>query len=465
MRKGAASVNPSGKSKVPEITRNDGWASALSGAGTKAKDRLENYGFGVDPISEHDARELYRGDDIAATAVDLPADDMTRGGYTVSVSDNPETQARVAKAWKDIGLIAALKKAEQYSRAYGGAGIYLGTVDTGFLEDPMQNVRGLTHCTVFKPSELVPKTWYVDPLQPKCGFPETYELHPKITGDGAPQTYKVLHESRLLLFGGIRVDAEGVQNHGFGDSIFVRMRRTLRDFNIAWQSTATLLQDFAPAVHKIKGLASLLSTSGGDALLQKRLSAINMSRATAREVIIDMDEEWGRSTTPVSGLPELLREFMARLSVATGIPVNILFGLSSSGLNATDETTVKNWYSKVASMQMERMVPHIERVTQILLDSWGISEDFTIEPNPLFKSTDREQAEVRKINAETDEIYWNIQVLASEEILQRFTGPAYVQDIVVDLEAHEALELSEADVNEVNEAVPEPSDVGQSDEP
>lgn len=460
MRKGAKSINPTGKSKV-NVEVADSWHSALSGSGVVGRDRVESYDFTTTSVSSEDAADLWRGDALAARAVELPANDMTRGGYALALADK-SAQEYVLKAWQDTDIFEHFRTAIEYERAYGGAAIYIGTESVGKLTQPARNVRSITHFAVFQPCELVPKTWYANPLAPNFGRPETYELRPVLSDStSVTHEYQVIHESRFLLFYGNRVSRKGVNNNGFGDSIFTRMRASLRDYNIGWQSTATLLQDFAPAVHKLANLASLLNTNGGQNKLQARLDGINMARATAREVIIDKDhEEWNREVTPVSGLAELLRESAVHLAACTEIPVNLLMGMTSSGLNASDEYTLRIWYAKVAAMQETKVIPHLSRLVGMWLDIRGASgQEFTLEANPLFQRTEQEIADARYTNAQADAIYLANGVLGPEEVLQRFIGDTYSHDIMIDLEEHKALELSEADEQEaINEAVPEPNE-------
>jgi hypothetical protein len=74
----------------------------------------------------------------------------------------------------------------------------------------------------------------------------------------------LIHESRMIVFPGIRVSRyqQSTARGGWGESVLSRVYRVLRDFNTAWSSAGVLVTDFAQSVIKIAGLWEALAFDG-----------------------------------------------------------------------------------------------------------------------------------------------------------------------------------------------------------
>ncbi len=124
-----------------------------------------------------------------------------------------------------------------------------------------------------------------------------------------------VHESRLIVLKGVRTSRLRLNGqYGIaGDSVFTRVNRVLRDFNVSWGAAGILVNDFAQPVFKMEGLAKMMEKDNKE-LFQARMLAVALSMSTARAVLIDSNEEYKREQTPVTGLPELLELFCKRLA-------------------------------------------------------------------------------------------------------------------------------------------------------
>lgn len=452
MRKGAPSVNPSGKRN--DSAHEDGWFSMLTGVGTLAHDKREQHDFQADTIDYETAVNLWRGDDIAARAVDKPVDDMTRAGFDFLIADEDESkeaQEALEDEWERLDAINAMHEALSFERAYGGSAILLGVRDFETnLREPLSidRVKSVDFLTVLERRELIPMLYYANPRAPKYGLPAVYQLAPVSPGSDVEQSGAafetiMIHETRLLVFPGIRVTRQNLTGtDGWGDSIFTRMWRVLRDFNAAWDGTGLLLQDFAQAVFKMKNLAAMLAQDGNK-LFADRMKAMDLGRSIVRAIVIDADEEFERKTTPVTGLADLLQEYMVRMSVAADMPVTVLFGISPGGLNATGESDIKLWDDRIAAWQKKKIIPHLKRLTELLLAANNNSpEKWSIKARPLRQPDEKVIAETRKLVAETDEIYLIHSVVSADEIaMSRYGGDVYSMETVIDFDDREALEL------------------------
>lgn len=419
----------------------DGWHSAMTGIGDLMSDKRLWAEFNADITNVVENAELWRGDDLASRIVETVPNEMMRQGFELSIEGEAgrakDKIKDITSFWEDLGLNDFLWRALCYERAYGGAGILLGVNDLREMAEPLdiESVTRFDWMDVFEPLELHALTWQNDPSRRNFGYPETYMLHPITTG-GSTVTGVTIHASRLLIFPGIRVSRRLLTAQpGWGDAVLTRCRAVLRDFQTAWDATGILIHDFAQAVLKIKGLAEIISL-GKDKELQNRIKAIQLSRSVARAVVIDADaEEFERKQTPLNGLAELLDKFGTRLAAAADMPQTLLMGTSPGGLNATGESDVRGFYDRVKSKQIQKVKPHIERVVKIIMRVMGIEEpdSWSIKFHPLWQPTEKELAETRFIQAQTDEKNIVNSILAPEEVREsRFGGPEYSYETQID---------------------------------
>lgn len=460
MRKGAPSVNPSGKAKLdanPGLIHRDGWMNVITGANVAEYDkRLGGVPFCTD-VPYADAQAIWRGDDVGKRAVEIPAEDMIRQGFDFVVDakddkklDTLEIQEKVEKVWKDLNVFPAFKEALMKRDAYGGAAILVGAKDSATdLTTPLGKVvREVSFLNVFDRSEIVPYYYYANPREANYGKPAVYLMTPQGTGqpeDGEiHQDVVLIHESRLLVFNGhLASNQLSSKNDGWGDSIYVQMQEVLRDFNAAWNGTGVLVQEFGYETIKLQGLNALLCTTDGEKNLITRLNAIALAKSTIRAKVVDKEDECERSADSLSGLPEILEAYMGRMSsAARGIPISKLFGIAPSGLNASGASDITQWDDRVKSMQVDGVIPNLEKLTRILLGSLKVkAKEWTITARPLRQQTDDEKSATRKTVAETDVMYINAGVLSADEVAKsRFGGDIYSLDTVVDFDERERLE-------------------------
>lgn len=454
----------------PSSSRFDGWISLLTGLGTVSRDRRESMRFVPDYIDWRTAEHIWEGDDLAARIIETEPDEMVREGFDLCITDDdaddgmgPEDGAdyevgvrtpiapvsngkmpadlkkEIEHRWEELDLFGAINKALRYENAYGGAAILIGAQDGATdLQQPLAPglVKSIDFLTVMEPREIQPVLWYGNPRAPKYGRPAVYQLNPITPGNVVDPVSNVgtvrIHESRLIVFDGIRVTNRIHARHaGWGDSILTRVYRVLRDYNLSWAAAGSLVTDFAQAVYKMKGLNDLLQEDGKD-LFKNRMLGMNLARSVANATMIDSEDEFTRIVTPISGLPELLDRFTQRLAMSAGLPLPLLSGDSPGGLNASGASgdQLRMFYDRARSKQKRKVVPPVRRITALLMQTLGGEPaQWTIEPRPLWQPTQKEQIETRKTQCDIDCEYLDRGVNSQEEIRDsRFGGAAYSFD-------------------------------------
>jgi phage-related protein (TIGR01555 family) len=170
-----------------------------------------------------------------------------------------------------------------------------------------------------------------------------------------------------------------------------------------------------------------MSSNRSDELL-KRMELVDMSRSISRSILLDAeDEDFRRDSYGFSGIPEILEKMMLRLAAAARLPVSLLMGQAPAGMNATGESDTRFFYDQVRAEQ-EAIKPKLERLIKIMIGN--DSAKVVIEFPALWQMTDRDKAELRRMEAETDRIYLQEGVLLPEEVaVKRFSGGEFSIDI------------------------------------
>ena len=238
-----------------------------------------------------------------------------------------------------------------------------------------------------------------------------------------------------------------------------RVYDALRQSNAGWQSTGHLLQEAAQGVFKIQGLIDMIA-SGEKESLQTRMQIVDMSKSSARSLLIDAEsEEYTREAYAFQGIPEILNSFMLRLASAARMPVTVLMGQSPAGMNATGESDTRLWYDQVGAYQEQTLGPAVKRFYEIMFAAQDFPESapegWSIQWDRLWQVSDSEQAALEKTMADRDKIYIDAGVLLAEEVaLSRFTADGFSMETNIDLEARE--EMREAEVEAMVERAGEP---------
>jgi len=458
-----SSGNPGGKPKVRRIDA--GWMNAFTGLGVYGRDKREGSSFRAATLTFDQLAELWRGDDLAARAVETMPKEALREGYDVVIPETDDEEAdgqaeadRVAEVLDKLDVLGAnhiIRVGLSYERGLGGGAVLIGANDGQTdLTKPLDldKVRSLDWLTPLEPRELYPVYGYADPRAPKYGQPEIYRLTSRAilppAGGQYSQTVFDIHESRLLVFPGQRVSryqtmaAQG----GWGDSVLVRMWRVLRDFNLAWGSAGVLVSEFAKAVYKMKDLWDTLASEDGATLFQERLGAMDMASSTINATVIDSDDDYQRTQTPIAGLPDLMDKFSTRLAASADMPLTLLFGTSPSGLNATGESDIRFFYDRVAAYQREKLLPQLTQLIKIIFRTTGDKKEppkWNVRFKPLWQESAKDRAQAMLVSAQADAIWLDRQVVSAEEVANSHWGSGeWNPEITIDFDARENQEAA-----------------------
>lgn len=407
----------------------DGLINAKTGVGT-SRDKGQAASYVGDRLDLNSARQIYGGSDFAQRIVDLPAREMTRRGWTVQVKGDPVAAKKANTILSDLKSKSKLNECMRKKRAFGGALVLVNVTDG--VTDPSQPINmeklvSVDSITVFEPGEASATEYEGNPtLGNTFSQPTKWQISPRVATTNAKVTdlfTKGVHPSRCFKISDEMLSRLDIMaNFGFGDSVLSRVWRTMIRTDQNYASSGTLVDDFAQAVFKIKGLyKSLLHDKGAGA--RARLKLIDEYRSSLRGIVLDGDgEDFVRQPTPLTGLPDLIDRHDARLASAADMPLSVLFGKSPSGLAATGDMDVRMWYDSIAGAQELDIEPCLSWLLGLIFKSkkgptrGKIPDDWEICFRPLWEPTEKEEAETGLAKAQTRQIYNQAGALDSEKL-------------------------------------------------
>ncbi len=414
-------------SAVEAVRRLDSWANTLTGLGTARDKTAHTLPTVVSLLSPLDLEVMYATDDIATRIVRAVVDECYREEWAILPAEEPEGQdvgerddaedtapaTRLKTRMKELEAWRKLKEARIWGRLYGKGALLLGANDgrpQAEWFEPLDEaaVKSFDFLTVLDRRDLTPRSWYADLEHPKFGQIATYFVQPVGVYMGQPYEGNgtnppvVVHESRLILFGGeLTGKRQKLANQGSDYSVLQKCFRALQLTNNNWQSASTLLADAGQGVFKIRGLIDMIAQN--PEVMSARMRLVDMMRSTTRALILDAGDErsktppedFTRVPTPFTGIPEMLRETWNRLACAAETPLWKLMGSTPGGLNGAKEEEQDDWYNRVEGEQRSIDQPAIERILHLIAIAEGIGGEWTARPGTLRRMGQAQSAKAK----------------------------------------------------------------------
>lgn len=472
---------PQSPTRPWRASRRDGWYSTISALGGET-DKVTAHRFRSDRLLQpEECSALYHGDDLAAHICDslprealmqpvtivCPDDDLasrkpaTAGpDETLTKDAQEEVKGRIrgrmtgneiatamTMAFRELGVQEKVCQAAIWGRVFGGAALLLGT-DDGQPHQPL-NQDGITRLRflrVLDRRSLVPVIWYSDPTKDdKFGEPMIYRIYTPTSGGVSKDNGVMVHESRLVMFGGALTAAEErVRNGGWDHSVLQRVWAVLQQTNHAWQAIQHMVGNASQAVMAIKNLQQLIEDGDGGTL-EDRLEITQLYRLM-KIMPIDADgESFDYKEQTFTGLDSIVDKLWQRLAASAREPLTSLFGVSPAGMNATGESDRAIRRDQVRSYQIDELKPRIERIVEVLFLSKegptrGVEpEEWDVDFAPLEQMSPLEISTMRQQDALTDQTRINSGVLLAQEVTaSRFRPEGYAAEIQIDQEARDA---------------------------
>jgi phage-related protein (TIGR01555 family) len=359
---------------------------------------------------------------------EIIATEMTRRWIKIkSVSDDDEAKADKIRELNDeqdrLGVRDAFRKIAEHDSYFGRAHLY---VDTGSTKDrdelrtPIGNGRDTISRNKFGGCLGFLKR--VVPVEPVWVYPTNYDSNDPLEPTWyAPDSWyvngKEIHVSRLLKFVGREVPDMLKPAYAFGGLSMTQMAKPYVDNWLRTrQSVADIIHAFSVFVLSTDLSESL--TEGGSQLFA-RAELFNLVRDNRGLMMVNHDTEgFSNVSAPLGSLDALQAQTQEHLAAVSGIPIVKLLGIQPAGLNASSEGEIRSFYDWIHAYQEKFFRPNLTRVIDLAqLSLWGeVDQDLTFEFEPLWSLDEKAQAEVREIDARTDQLLADTGVVRPEEI-------------------------------------------------
>lgn len=401
-----------------EEEKKDGWANALSGLEDSKVDKTLHTSWGFRTVlDDSQLSSMYNSEGLAARIVDMMADDMTREGWALE----NDTEGLILDEFKRLDVQEKVNYALKQARLFRGSLIVIVT-ENERLEEPLRENKKIKMLRVYSAARVFDDHNFIvsNPSNPYYDDFEYYTIRLK---NGELQR---IHASRCLVFKGepsAGYDSNTDLTHEYwGYSILQKCYDRLKNYGAVEQGLANLMLEANIGKFKFSNLKDILANNeDGQRQLLTRLNAINRAKSLINAVVFDEDEDYIRDTVNLSGIPEMLDRMQMNLSAVTGYPVTKLFGRSPSGMNATGESDMRNYYDVVSAKQESILRPALMKLIRYIeINAYGEpTEDrpsVFVKFNSLWNLDEKKKAEITKIEAEVYEKYINLGVLSPEEV-------------------------------------------------
>lgn len=377
----------------------DGFANFISGLGMADLKRQGN--TYVPAIISPELEAAYRTSTWFGKIVDIPADDSTREWRTWQLEKDQITKVEAEE--RRLGVKHKVRQAQIWQRLYGGAAIVVGGLP-GANDQPVELDRirpgQIRFLTVVPRDEIAAGPLRRNPLDEFYGQPEYFEIR----GDGAQVR---IHPSRVIPFRGIQVAPLSHGQDYWGDPIWFRLEDAIKSADQSGAVLDALLQEAKVDVLRVNGMMKGMATAEYEQLMIRRFTMVAILKGMQNVMLLDKDDEWEQKQVTWTGLPDVAKHILNILSGASDIPMFRLTGQNLTGLSNTGEAEQRAYYDSVRSKQNLQLRPYLDPLDNLLVRSalGTYPEETWYEWNSLYQMTDKERAEIDKMEAETASTY------------------------------------------------------------
>ena len=217
--------------------------------------------------------------------------------------------------------------------------------------------------------------------------------------------------SRVIRFDGVRVPPTRVlKRGGWGPSVLDKVWEDLRRLGSTMGYAESILHEISLMVLSMDGYREVMAGAEEDrSAMQKVFETMRWALDNLNTMVLDSKDEYREQTRTVAGISQLLEHFISAMVRATDMPRTVLLGEQPGGLNASADSEIRSWYDHVATEQKKILTPALNRLIKIMFaikDRRGkkVPTEWTIEWEPLWQPTEKEDAEAMLVRAQASQI-------------------------------------------------------------
>lgn len=388
----------------------DGVLNTLSGfGGANDPETYQTYVAGIENIKEYE--DLYEYNWLAERIIDGIPEEMTKNGRKINFNKAKEFRLIEDKLDAYTVISDALSKA----RLYGNAFIVIRTTDK--LSAELTSDSKIVKLSAIPASSVVIN--YI-----------------KDTDDVASYTVKhngqeiKVHISKMIPVN--TVDQFNAKHK----LVLKNLRDAILRYETLQKTVAIQTKEASITVFKSAKLLAKIQDKGTTAV-KATYSLMGAQKSMLNGLVVDGEDEVVRLNSPLDHLKTPQEIIQDDICGGSGYPKVLLFGTQKTGLGNNNDGELKMFYGMIKKEQERKLRPIHKRLdSAILLTEFDDSEGFEFEFNPLFVTTDKEAAETKKLNAESDAINRQLGIpgeVIAKGLQQSGTYPALTDEIVGNL--------------------------------
>lgn len=393
------------KERAPRVKVQDAFSNPLARLGFETPNVMEGTQYTLQRLTRdfNMLNALYRENWIIRRIIDTIPSDMLKNGFTLTTELEPDLLKNFDRELRQTQLIEKLRKGLKWGRLYGGAlGVMLIQGQGDDLSLPLDldlvmpgDFAGLM--ILDRWNGVSPSGEMVDDIRdPEYGFPKYYNITDPVDG-----TMVQIHHSRCVRFIGNDLPyweelSEVMWGASIVESVFDELKK--RD-NVSW-NIAQLTFMANMRILKMSDLGQLLSSTDSTSQqeLYRTIQAQNVLMNNMGLMVMDAADSIESHQYTFGGLAECYQQFIMDIAGAAEIPVTRLFGRSPSGLNATGESDLQNYYEMIAEKQETYLRPVFSKLLPVICMSvfGAVPDDLDFEFDPVAEPSDEQRADLAK---------------------------------------------------------------------
>lgn len=393
-----------------EVSIDDGLVNLASGLGTHkdkaTSNRWEHSGRNYDhPTLSARFRECW----ISQKVCKIIPQDMTREWRTFESEDATDADDH-------FNLARLYREAYKWARLYGTSFIIMDIADGRSTDKPV-NWRNLKEGCL-RSLHVVDRTRVVaigeidqDPMSPTYGMPFTYQY----VNSTVP-----IHHSRVIRFEGTELPIyERMRNLWYSDSVLIPLMDQMDNFHTTSSSAAQMVQEANIDVISVEGLGNILQNANGTAAMLARFESWKQIKSVFSVSILDSTEKFEQKKMQLSGVKDLLWEYLKMVSASVGIPATRFLSASPDGMNATGESDLVNYIELLQGLQKDVFAPRLKVVDHLMAANFGMDiSEFKYSWGCIFPESATQKADREKAKAETLSKLTDSGIISRESALE-----------------------------------------------
>lgn len=387
------------------VSVQDAFSNPLFRLGWGSQSPLEATEYPLTRMTDNYAllNSLYRDNWVVQNVVGLVVDDMLREWYRLKGNITPEMKAMLDQAERKTRIQGRINEGLRWGRLYGGAAGLIIIKGQEDLSKPLD--LNMVFPGSFQGLYILDRWQGVTPnmelvFEGGDPVPESYSIT-----DARGHTVANVHHSRVIRFTGrdlpiIERQAEMYWGESEIEAIY---KEIVAHDNVSANMAALTFQANINTM-EVEGLEQLFSLGSSQAQRRfwRTVQAQSVLRTNFGTQLVERGTKLTNQQYSFAGLQDVYESMCLNLCGASHYPMTKLFGRSPSGMNATGESDLKNYYDYVDSQREAKLRPALQKLLPVLaMSAWGhVPDDLDFVFPPLWTPTAKEVAEIAKIKSE-----------------------------------------------------------------